>query len=92
MPARRFFALLSEARIIMARRRGEDCDIAAIAICTADYYTKTAERFKKRELAELGQDAPELAARKQAQLNPAEQANVMRSVFGVKPGTVISGR
>ena len=67
------------------------CDIAAIAICTAEYHSQTFDRFKKRAQDALGESEPELLE-EDFTPDPNDQANAMRGLFGIRPGMVMNGK
>lgn len=48
MPARRFFAMLKAARKITALNQMDACDVAAITICDAKWYTHVRDTYKQR--------------------------------------------
>ena len=92
MPARRFFAMLGAMRILDAREKVEQCDIAAIPMCTPKHYENVRGAYEKIESREIGRrdfergDKVVAAAPSRPALSGDEAKYFMMSIFASKKG------
>lgn len=74
MPARAFFALIKEGRRIDLINKIESCDIAAITICSAEWYKEVRGGFAAR-LNDLIQGDEQFGKPEQLEPKPLSFAN-----------------
>jgi len=95
MPANQFFGMLDETLRIRARDYSEQCDIAAIPMCKADYYKAIKEKYVAIANGDHGislDDLPDPLAPLPQEPLPAESAKVAVLSMFATARRGISGR